>query len=94
MDNPLALVCKGKVFHTKIFHILFKLKNLSSTCRLFDERFDIDEASTIRCGDVVVDGDEGAIGPPNTSASKAKTFKGLGGSNFVNKMAIHVDKGG
>jgi hypothetical protein len=92
VNDSLAFIGKGKVFESEIVNVLFQLHDLSSTGSLLDKGFDIDELASVRRGHIVIDSHKSAVGSPHGATGETEAFKCLGRGNFVNQVAIDVDK--
>mmetsp|Transcript_12221 Transcript_12221/g.26961 ORF Transcript_12221/g.26961 Transcript_12221/m.26961 type:complete len:434 (-) Transcript_12221:112-1413(-) len=92
VNNALSFVGKGEVGNVKILHVLFQLQDLGAGGGFLNKGFHVNELGTVRCGDIVIDRDEGAVRSTNDAVGHAKTFKGLGRRDFVDQVSIDVQQ--
>lgn len=77
VDDALPLVRHPKVGQIKVLHVLLDGHDLRTRLRILDESRDRLEVCARVGRDVVVDGDEGAVGPTHGPARGCKALKGL-----------------
>ena len=88
VDDALPLVGHAEVLEAEILDVLLELQHLGPGGRLLDEGLDADEVGPVGRRDVVIDGDQGAVGPPHAAAGEAEALKGLGGRH-LHCIALH-----
>ena len=59
---------------------------------LLDKGLNAAEGASVSGRDIVVDGDEGAVGAADATAGGTETLKGLGGGHLMHKVAVDVDE--
>jgi hypothetical protein len=93
VDDSLPFVRHSEVREAEVGDVPFELQHLRPARRLLDEGLDVDEVRPVRRGDVVIDGDEGAIRPPGTPFRESQPLEGLRRRHFVDEVPVHVQQG-
>ena len=83
VDDALPLVGHSKILEAKVGDVLLQLQHLGAGGGLLNEGLDRDEVGAVGRRDVVIDCDEGAVGPTDRAAGQAQPLKGLGGGHLL-----------
>ena len=97
VHDALAAVVHAEVGEAELLDVLLKGHHLHAGVGLLDEVLHGVEGGAVRGGDVVIDGDEGAVGAANFAAGGAKTLEetrtGEGGDSGQSRVATARRRG-